>query len=227
MKYLLKNVFKSVVSLTIGSQRAMYWLANEIDKNTFYLQSAGYLFQTGWTNSINFSRPVDRNNIPIPWLTYPFISFIEERLNKNFNVLEFGSGNSTLYFSHKIEKIVSFENDKKWFQLIQKEIPNNIELHLCKDCRNVKNILSVKKQYFDIILIDGFDRNEATFMSLEYLKNTGILVLDDSERSEYNPTIKLLMQKGYKKIDFWGLAPCINYLKCTSIFYRTQNCLDI
>jgi hypothetical protein len=51
--------------------------------------------------------------------------------------------------------------------------------------------------------------------------------LDDSERKEYKKGIEYLQQSGYRKIDFWGIAPGIFFNKCTSIFYRDKNCLGI
>ena len=31
----------------------------------------------------------------------------------------------------------------------------------------------------------------------------------------------------YNELDFWGIAPGIFYNKCTSIFYKDNNCLGI
>ncbi len=44
---------------------------------------SGYLKDEGWFNSFLNKIPVDKLNNPIPWLTYPCISFIDERLNKD------------------------------------------------------------------------------------------------------------------------------------------------
>ena len=43
--------------------------------------------------------PIDKNSNPLPWVTYGFIDFISERLNKSIDVFEYGSGNSTLWYA--------------------------------------------------------------------------------------------------------------------------------
>jgi len=63
--------------------------------------------------------------------------------------------------------------------------------------------------------------------SLPMLTNDGCLVLDDSERGEYEAGCRVLLDSGFKRLDFWGMAPGLNYRKCTSVFYRRDNCLDI
>ena len=59
------------------------------------------------------------------------------------------------------------------------------------------------------------------------LSQNGGLILDDSEREEYQNGVIHLKQLGYNELDFWGIAPGIFYNKCTSIFYRDNNCLGI
>ena len=46
--------------------------------------------------------------------------FIEKYLNKNDTLLEFGSGNSTVYFSGLVKKVISIEHDIDWIKNIQK-----------------------------------------------------------------------------------------------------------
>ena len=43
----------------------------------------GYLVTTGWVKSFLAREPLDSDGKPIPWLSYPFISFLSERLNNN------------------------------------------------------------------------------------------------------------------------------------------------
>ena len=55
----------------------------------------------------------------------------------------------------------------------------------------------------------------------------GELVLDDSERPEYEEARVFLKQKGFKELSFSGISPGLFYLKATSVFYKAENCLDI
>jgi hypothetical protein len=65
----------------------IYLLANPKRlKALMLLNNKSYLQETGWLNSYNSKEPVDENGNPFPEFTYPFIDFIIERLNKNFEL---------------------------------------------------------------------------------------------------------------------------------------------
>jgi hypothetical protein len=36
-----------------------------------------------------------------------------------------------------------------------------------------------------------------------------------------------MLEKGYKKIDFIGMVPVVALCSATSVFYKTENCLEI
>ena len=92
------------------------------------LMLTGGLLDDGWFNSFSCKQAVDKYNNPIPWCTYSFIKFIDKRLKKNFRVFEFGSGNSTLWYASRVGEIISLENDKNWYDVIQKELPANARI---------------------------------------------------------------------------------------------------
>lgn len=79
----------------------------------------------------------------------------------------------------------------------------------------------------DLIIVDGRDRVNCVKGSVGALSGAGIMVLDDSERNEYREAIDFLLSKGFRKIDFWGIAPGIFFKKCTTLFYRDNNCVGI
>ena len=80
---------------------------------------------------------------------------------------------------------------------------------------------------FAIIIVDGRDRVNCILNSTSSISQDGVLILDDSEREEYQNGVIHLKQLGYNELDFWGIAPGIFYNKCTSIFYKDNNCLGI
>ncbi len=80
--------------------------------------SSGYLKEIGWINSFNYKMPIDLNSNPLPWVTYGFIDFIEERLNKKMRIFEYGTGNSTIWYADKVQTVTSVEHDKAWFEKI-------------------------------------------------------------------------------------------------------------
>ena len=187
------------------------------------------LLEDGWFKSFNTKRSIDRAGKPIPWNTYPYIKFIEPRLKKNFEVFEFGSGNSTLWYSGRVQNIISVENDKTWFEMISKKTPSNSEVVYCslEPAGEYSKEVTRRDKKYHIIIIDGRDRVNCIRHSIPFLTEDGVIVFDNSNLSIYNEGIKLLKEKGFKRIDFIGMSPVTAHSNYTSIFYKPGNCLDI
>lgn len=189
----------------------------------------GYLAEVGWFKAFDSKSPVDRDDNPIPWVTYSFIDFIKERLNRSHRVFEFGSGNSTFFYAKYTGLVVSVEHDKEWFEKISKTKPENAELIFCELTKNGDYCrIPVKlEEEFDIIIVDGRDRVNCCMQCLPALSPMGVVVLDDSERDFYKPAIDFLRNNGFKQLAFSGISPGLFYRKSTSVFYRNENCLKI
>lgn len=61
---------------------------------------------------------IDRFNNPIPWYSYPAIEFLSQFEYASKAVLEWGSGNSSLFWANRAKSVVSIEHDKEWFSKI-------------------------------------------------------------------------------------------------------------
>lgn len=189
----------------------------------------GYLAEIGWFVAYENKASVDGNNQPIPWFSYSFIDFVQNRLNKQQKVFEFGSGNSTRYFAHKCAAITSAEHDKEWHNTGIKNKPNNatiVFLPLDKDGAYCRAAQQTKERY-DIIIVDGRDRVNCCKQSVNALSEKGVLILDDSEREKYNEARLFLQKEGFKELSFSGISPGFFYRKATSVFYKKENCFDI
>lgn len=189
----------------------------------------GYLKEIGWFESFNSNRSISKDGNSIPWFTYPFIDFLSTRLMKDLVVFEFGSGNSTLFFSEKVKKVISIEHNQEWYQLISKNKPENVEIILTKSNSSNDYLEYLNKIYdkVDLIIVDGIHRNECMIRAFDKLSERGVIILDDSERPEYKEGIEFVLKRGFKRIDFWGIAPTVLFKKCTSVFYTRNNCLEI
>ena len=209
----------------------LWWLIRR-PKVTLKLLSMGfngYLNEIGWIKSFIHGAPVDSLKRPLPWVTYPFISFIDSRLDKYMSIFEYGSGNSTLWYSKRVNSVYSVEHDKLWYKKVRVRIPSNTKIYYEALGNNDKyadlpNSLNMK---FDIIIIDGRDRVNCIKKSITSLKPNGVIVLDDSEREQYLDGIRFLNAQGFRQIDFWGISPGIFSNKCTTVFYKRSNCLGI
>lgn len=198
-------------------------------KQLVSMNSSGYLVDIGWIKSFNNQLPMDKDNHPLPWVTYGFIDFISNRLDKNMDIFEYGSGNSTLWYGEKVKSVTSVEHDKNWFEKIHKNMSNNINLNyqeLVYDGEYSRFANNLNKK-FDIIIVDGRDRVNCIKHSLSSIKENGIIILDDSERGQYKEGMNFLLNNNFKKIDFWGISPGLFYKKNTTIFYKINNCIGI
>ncbi len=208
-----------------------YFLTHpEALKMILSFSESGYLCEEGWFRSLEEKKPVDKNGNPIPWFTYPAIDFLEKRLNRNLTAFEYGCGSSTLFFSERIKEIISVETNIDWYNKIKPNLNSNCNLiYYDGKSANYKYSESIKQFFkkFDLIIIDAFDRNEVIKVSTEYLNNDGVIILDNSDVEEYKDGIEFLISRGFKKIDFWGIQAAYINKTCTTIFYKTENCLGI
>jgi len=187
-----------------------------------------YLQQIGWFDSTFQRMPVDEAQRPIPWFTYPAIDFLEKRVTKKMSVFEYGSGNSTLWWHARISTLVSCEHDGKWYESFKKQLPNEISYqHLELSSGGYSKAILNWNDHFDIIVIDGRERVKCAKSSLQALKPDGVIIWDNSDRIEYQEGFDYLLKAEFKRLDFTGFGPIINTGWCTSVFYRSENCLAI
>ncbi len=193
------------------------------------VNSSGYLKESGWINSFNNSIPVGLNDNPVPWVTLPFIDFVAGRLTRDMEILEFGSGNSTLWYAEKVKLVTSVEHDSVWFERIKNIMPKNVTLNheQLGNGDQYAMFAALRNNKFHMIVVDGRDRVNCIINSIASLTDDGVIVLDDSERESYTEGMNILRGSGFKRLDFWGVSPGLFYKKCTTVFYRDGNCLGI
>ncbi|OUV40627.1 MAG: hypothetical protein CBC71_07030 [Rhodobacteraceae bacterium TMED111] len=184
----------------------------------------GFLTEYGFIRSWMQGFPVDKDGEYYPWWTYSFTNFISSRVNATTEIFEYGSGNSTIFLSKIVGNIVAVEHDKKWYETLRLMLNKNAELILVSKDDYVN---SIKDHKYDVVIIDGLYRNECAFKCVYNLKEAGVIIFDDTDRSDYNPAYDYLRKNGFSRIDFTGLSPCSLNENSTSIFYRENNCLDI
>jgi hypothetical protein len=211
----MKNLLKD---LTI---RKYWWLKLINDKKK------SYLYHSGWINSFKTNEPVDMAGNPVPWLSLPIVSFLSERLNNNLKMFEFGCGNSTRYFSKMLKRVDSIEHHQVWFDKIRSKLPSNANVHFYKLGSDYENAANDFDESFDIILVDGRNRVESCRKSINALSDQGVIIFDDFQRKQYRVILPELIQQGFRELPFWGMGSGSIHTKCTSIFYRDHNCLNI
>jgi len=188
-----------------------------------------YLKTTGLFNSYKKGYPVNTSDEPLPWMNYSVISFLENRLNDEMDVFEYGSGFSTLFYARHVLSVYAVESDRNWYLKLTSMIPEKVTLKHIEfdyDSEYCRFILHTQKQ-FHLVVIDGRDRIRCSENCLNNLTDDGVIIFDDTERTKYEDGIRFLINSGFRKIDFEGLKAAGFEMHRTSIFYRDNNCLGI
>lgn len=179
----------------------------------------GYLRKVGWHQSLKHRLPIDGERNPLPWYTYPAIEYIKQLDFSHTEVFEYGSGNSTIFWSKLAKKIISIEHNRQWYETISPKLDSNVELKLIEDEGSYIRAIEAYGN-FDVVIIDGAYRQECAEVALKKLKPGGIILLDNADW--YVETAKLLRDSNLIQVDMTGLGPINAYAWTTSLFLHRE-----
>ncbi len=204
------------------------------------LKANSVLRTSGWSLSVHRLQSVDRDGNPIPWLTYGAIAFLDERLKSDFEMFEYGAGNSTIWFSRRVGRVTAVEHLASWAEtagrgvgrVLIREVENSedyvkISFAGVSDRNGYTDSILEQPTLYDVIVIDGVFRNACVMPALERLKPAGVLILDNTDYEEFAPGMSHLTNSGFRVIHFSGMAPITQRESRTSVFYRPDNCFGI
>lgn len=160
---------------------------------------------------------LDNKNVEIPWYTYPAIEYLNNIDFSGKTVFEYGSGNSSKYWSRKAKSVFSVEHDKAWYEKIKGGLSANQTIKLCESEQEYLGAISNTTGKFDIIIIDGEFREKCALIVGEHLAEDGIIILDNSDW--FKKTAAYLRDMDLLEVDFHGFGPINSYTWTTSIFF--------
>jgi len=188
-----------------------------------------YLNQTGFIKSHQHIEPIDTDGKPIPWMNYAVVELLHERLTKELSLFEYGAGFSSIWFAQRIKKVVSIEYDTAWRKQVEEllaPVKNASLIFQTLGEDYIKGAVNTGQKY-NVVLVDGRDRVACAAASFEALEPNGVLILDDSDREEYQAAFGLAKEKGFKNLRISGLKPFSFVREESTIFYRADNCLGL
>jgi len=175
-----------------------------------------------WKSSIAASARTSDGK-PLPWYTYPAIDFLAQRDFRDCDVLEFGGGQSTLWWSAQARSVLTVEEDAAWFGNLRPRVGSNVSLHHVPVPEATRSILPIRElidanpiRKFDVIIVDGHLRRELAAMAFDYLAPGGAIILDNAEGYGFYDEIS---KRPCRRIDFFGFAPGVRLRHCTSIVF--------
>ncbi len=175
-------------------------------------------FDYGHLLSKQKHQSIDANQHPLPWFTYPAIEYFKQLDLSQKTMLEWGAGNSSLFFAERVKHLYSIEHNKEWFEEVNHhKIPNQTLVWADRDYANKPSEIISK---VDIVLIDGIEREACAFATIPILNKGGMIILDNSDR--HPDLAAYFREQGFIEVDFHGLGPINDYTWTTSIFLDRQ-----
>ncbi len=193
---------------------------------TAFLTPFMFSWNTGHFLSSMRGRSVTKTGTPLPWYTYPSISFLSHRSFSDKTIIEFGRGQSTTWWAKRASKVITFESDHAWLKRIRYTSPTNVDLHLVSAndphacVQGVSQVLNKEPdQRYDVIVIDGLHRRELVPVACEFLAEDGAIICDNAEGYGFYEEFK---NKHFQRVDFFGYAPGAISPHTTSLFFPVQ-----
>lgn len=173
--------------------------------------------------SLRTGVPVDGQGGPVPWITFPALDHLSRLDFSQANVLEYGGGQSSLWWAARARTVTTVEGRASWAEKIREQAPAN--LRVIGPVEGVSYVETPLKdgRTFEVIVIDGFHRPECARAALRFLAEGGLLILDNSDW--HAPVCSWLRGEGMMQIDFHGFGPVNDYTWCTSVFVRNATAI--
>jgi len=175
-------------------------------------------FRHGHLRSVARNECVDASGQPIPWYTYPALEFIRQLDFSACSVLEYGSGNSTLFWCACAARVVSVEHEPGWFERMRAIVPANGQMVFAADPDHYINTASAQGGNFDVIVIDGQCRLQCAVAAPTALRPGGLVILDNSDW--FPDTAAALRAADLIEVDMSGFGPINDYAWTTSLFFH-------
>jgi len=174
----------------------------------------------GYKNTRHIQKPVDSDQAPIPWFTYPAIEYLSQLNLSDKSVFEWGSGNSSLFFAKQSKQITSVESDEKWHEYVsQCSLPN--QKLIFRNEANFVNSIDELSSTFDVIIIDSLKRYECALKAVSYLNRGGLIILDNSD---WHPKTSAFLRDDSNliEVDMHGFGPINDYSWTTSLYFHRE-----
>lgn len=173
--------------------------------------------EMGHHTSANQKRCINKNGDDLPWFTYPAIEYLSQLNLKDKLMLEWGSGGSSVFFSKRIKQLTSIEHNQEWYKTIKSKKLKNHQIFFKQQHEYATFPLELATK-FDIIVVDGIERENCVKTAINLLTSNGLIILDNSER--HPDLCQVLRENDFIEIDMHGFGPINQYTWTTSLFLR-------
>jgi predicted O-methyltransferase YrrM len=193
----------------------------------------------------------EKTHSDMPWLTKTANLILSSYLKPDDIGLEFGSGRSTIWLAKRISHLTSIENNRKWYNYVSERISKEgfagrISLYLKEtdveggskeavDSEYVTVVRQFEKEQLDFVLVDGVYRSACANSVIDYIRDGGLLIIDDSHRylpsnskspgaRSYNQgPVSKEWEKFYDMVFCWRFIWTSNGVSDTAFYFKPFN----
>jgi hypothetical protein len=169
----------------------------------------------------------------VPWWPYDAISWVAATLSPGARVFEYGGGGSTLWLADRVAVVTAAEHDEPWHRQLADSLPSSVRLLFRPSAAEGIVASAAAPGFFDdyaaaisgepdgsldLVIVDGRARVECVRRAIPKVRPGGLLLIDDTERTRYQPAIDLLSE--WERHVFTGLKPGHRAPAQTSVWRR-------
>jgi len=129
-------------------------------------------------------RRVLHHPTALPWWPWPAIGAVEAILGPTSDVLEFGSGFSTLWLGARARSVVSIEDEPAWQARVAGMIDRAGRANatcLLRQGSHYYDLSFLEGRRLDLVIVDGSHRFESIAAAIDLLNEGGWIYLDNSD----------------------------------------------
>ncbi len=190
------------------------------------LLSCACLPWIAWTRVLAKARKIVP--APIPFLSMGAVMWLARRVQPGCRVLEWGGGNSTLWFLGRGAEVVTIESSPEWSREIEDEArKRNVATRL-----NLQNLSGSAAldfaaglgRDFDFVLVDcaqaETSRQEAMHASWSKVRRGGWMILDNSDHPHHWEAVREMSP--HPGVHFTGYGPMSLVVTRTSLWQNQE-----
>jgi predicted O-methyltransferase YrrM len=184
-------------------------------------------------DSYGVPRATETDVEPPPWYPVKFVEWLEPRLTKDMWVFEWGAGHSTLWFKRRVRFVTGIEHHVHWMEAMSeikhRGIDNFAVRRYSQDDPFYWEVINeCLDTTYQLIVVDGVNRNECIHEAVKALDPRGVIILDNSD-SEAKEGQRWLREQGFSEKVFSGVYSWARNgeVHSTTVFYKDGNCLGL
>ncbi len=164
-----------------------------------------------------------------PWIVPAAVGWLGRRMRADWNVLELGSGRSTVWLGRRAGRVVTLEDNEYWLararELVAEAGLDHVEIRRLPVTQFASALAELEPGRLDLLVVDFLEspqaeRVEAVRIGRDKLRPGGLLLLDDSDRPSYAEAYELLA--GWRERRFTGVKDEWPQAVETAVFRRPE-----